>query len=182
MAPAEPAFLVIGHVRRAHGTRGELVVEGLTDHPGDVFVSGVVLRAGDARGHDPDPAAPPLQVVRARPFQGEWLVTFEDVNGRDAADRLRGRYLLIERERLPPLAEGEVRVHQLLGVEVFTADGGRVGEIVEVYEQRPADLLEVRTGKGKGTVLIPLLQHWIRELDVGGRRLVIDPPEGLLEP
>ena len=177
--PAEPAFLVVGHVRKPHGTRGELVVEGLTDHPGDVFVPGVVLRPGDASGRAPDPDAAPLEVVGARPFKGEWLVVFDGVADRDAADRLRGRDLLIERERLPEPGEGELRYYELIGVEVLTADGARVGEIVEVYEQRSADLLEVRTAKGK--VLIPFVQDWIRELDAKGRRLVVDLPEGLLE-
>lgn len=176
----EPAFLVVGHVRRAHGTRGELVVEGLTDHPGDVFVSGVVLRAADARGREPDPGASPLRIAGVRPFQHDWLVTFAGIGERNAAEALRGRYLMIERERLPPPAEGEVLYYQLLGIEVFTADGTRVGEISEVFERRPVDLLEVRTPKG--TVLVPFLERWIRELDVAGRRLVIEPPEGLLEP
>lgn len=177
---AAPAFLVVGHVRKPHGTRGELVVEGLTDHPGDVFVSGVVLRVGDASGNDPDPDLAPLLVESTRPFQDAWLVYFAGVADRNAADRLRGRYLLIERGHLPARAAGEVLYHELLGVEVFTVDGARLGEISEVYEQRPADLLEVRTARG--TVLVPFLEHWIRELDVPGRRLVIDPPEGLLEP
>ena len=51
--------------------------------------------------------------------------------------------------------------------------------MIEVYELRPADLLEVRTGQG--TVLIPFLESVVRVVDVAGGRLVIDPPEGLLE-
>jgi 16S rRNA processing protein RimM len=179
MAADEPAFLVVGQVRKPHGTKGELVVEPLTDHPGDVFVSGVVLRPGDERGRAPDPEQPPLVVEGARPFQNGWLVTFGGVADRDQGDRLRGRYLLMERALLPPLAEGEVFKHQLVGLEVFTVDGARVGEVIEVYELRPADLLEVRTGRGK--VLVPFVPHMIRAVDVAGGRIVIDPPEGLLD-
>ena len=54
MTADEPAYLIVGHVRKPHGTKGELVVESLTDHPGDVFVSGVVLRPGDASADAPD--------------------------------------------------------------------------------------------------------------------------------
>ena len=61
----------------------------------------------------------------------------------------------------------------------MTVGGASVGEVIEVYELRPADLLEVRTGKG--TVLIPFLEWVVREVDVAGGRIVIDPPEGLLE-
>lgn len=180
MTDGEPAFLVVGHIGRAHGTRGEVFVEPLTDHPGDVFVPGVVLRPGDAHGRAPDPDAAPLRVEEVRPFKQGALVTFGGVEDRNTADRLRGRYLLVERDRLPPLAEGEVFLHQLVGMEVFGPDGARVGEVVEVYELSPADLLEVRTDKG--TVILPFLESLVRELDVAGRRLVIDAPEGLLEP
>lgn len=179
MRAAEPAFLVVGHVRKPHGTRGELVVEPLTDHPGDVFVSGVVLLPGDAAGREPDPDAAPLRVEAARPFQDLLLVSIAGVEDRNAADRLRGRYLMVERASLPELAEGELFYHQLLGIEVFEARGGRLGEVTEVYEQRPADLLEIRTATGK--VLVPFMEHWIRELDVAARRLVLDLPEGLLD-
>ena len=175
----EPAFLVVGHVGKPHGMRGELYVQSLTDHPADLFVPGVVLQLGDAEGEGPDPDLRPLRVEEARPFQKGWLISFSGVEDRSAADFLRGRYLMAERERLPALAEGEVFYHQLLGMEVVTTQGVRLGEISEVYELLPADLLEVRTEQG--TVLVPFLDRIVRNVDVAGRRLVIDPPDGLLD-
>ena len=177
MAADEPAFLVVGYVRRPHGIRGELFVESLTDHPGDVFVPGVVLRPGE--DDQPDPAAEPLTIESTRPFQDGWLVAFEGVEDRNASDVLRGRYLLIERARLPELAADEVFQHQLIGMRVFTADGAELGEVTELFDLRPANLLEVRTARGR--VLVPWLEHMIKEVDVAGRRIVIDPPEGLLD-
>ena len=174
-----PEYLVVGQLARAHGTRGELLVEPLTDHPGDVFAPGVVLRPADAAGAGPDPDLPPLRVRTVRPFRHGWLVTFGGVEDRSAAELLRGRYLVIERDRLPALAEGEVFLHQLIGLAVDRSDGTRVGEVVQVYELRPADLLEVRMEGG--TVLIPFVESIVREVDVAGGRLVIEPPEGLLE-
>ena len=137
------------------------------------------MRPGDTDGQEPDPHLSALQVEEARTFQKGWLVSFQGVDSRDAADILRGRYLMVERERLSALAEGEVFYHQLLGMEVVTAQGVRLGEISEVYELFPADLLEVRTEEG--TVLVPFLDRIVRNVDVAGRRLVIDPPDGLLD-
>jgi 16S rRNA processing protein RimM len=86
---------------------------------------------------------------------------------------------MLERDRLPDLGADEVFYHQLPGMEVFTADGARLGEVSEIYELRPVDLLEVRTRKGK--VLIPYVEPIVRSVDVEARRIVIDPPEGLLD-
>ena len=179
MTREEPAFLVVGYVSKPHGMRGELFVQLLTDHPDDLFIPGAIMRPGDADGQEPDPHLSALQVEEARPFQKGWLVSFQGVDSRDAADLLRGWYLMVERERLRTLAEGEVFYHQLLGMEVVTAQGVRLGEIIEVYELLPADLLEVRTEDG--TVLVPFLDRIVRKVDVAGRRLVIDPPDGLLD-
>ena len=177
MRAEEPAYLIVGLVRKPHGIRGELFVESLTDHPGDVFVSGVVLRPGS--GDVPDPQAPPLAIEAARPFQDGWLVAFAGIADRNAADRLRGLYLQIERERLPELAQGEVFHHQLIGLRAFGADGAELGEVTELYELRPAKLLEIRTARG--TVLVPFVEHWIKLIDVAEGRIVIDLPEDLLE-
>ena len=179
MPRPEPDFLVVGRVGRPHGTKGELLVRSLTDNPGDVFAPGVVLRPSDEEGEAPDPALPPLRIDAVRPYRQGWLVTFEGIGERNAAESLRGRYVLIERGLLPPLAEGEVFVHDLIGLEVLTGDGERVGDVTEVFEFEPADLLEVRTARGD--VLIPLSEHIVREVDIDGGRLVVDVPEGLLE-
>ena len=179
MTGKEPAFLVVGYLSKPHGMRGELFVQLLTDHPDDLFIPGMIMRPGDTDGQEPDPHLSVLQVEEARPFQKGWLVSFHGVDSRDDADILRGRYLMVERERLTALAEGEVFYHQLIGMEVVTAQGVRLGEISEVYELLPADLLEVRTEEG--TVLVPFLDRIVRNVDLAGRRLVIDPPDGLLD-
>lgn len=179
MRREEPRHLVVGHINKPHGTKGELFVWPLTDHPESVYAPGVVLRPGDGSNHAPDPDRAPLRMDAVRAFRNGFLVSFAGVRDRDGAERLRGLYLFAEREALPPLAEGEVFYHQLLGMRVVTVDGDEVGEVVEVYELRPAHLLEVRGERGE--VMIPFLDHIVAEVDVDAGRMVIAPPEGLLE-
>jgi len=179
MERSEPSFLVVGHVNKAHGTKGELFVWPLTDHPESTFAPGVILYLGDESGSVPDPTRPSLAVEAARPFRRGFLVRFPGVMDRTQAEAFHGRYLLRPRSELAELEEGEVFYHQLVGLTVLTVSGERVGEVVEVYELQPADLLEVR-GPG-GTHHIPFLRSIVREIDVEGGTLVIDPPEGLLE-
>ena len=176
---AGPAHLVVGHVNRPHGTRGELFVWPLTDHPGATFAPGVVVRPARPDGEAPDPDLPPLAIEAVRPFRKGWLVRFAGVDDRDVAERLRGRYLLRPAADLEEAAEDEVFYHDLLEMTVETRSGESVGRVTEVYELRPADLLDVRGPRGAR--LIPFTREIVVEIDREGRRIVIDPPEGLLE-
>lgn len=179
MAMTEPSFLVVGHVNKAHGTKGELFVWPLTDHPESTFAPGVILFPGDEAGEAPDPSWPSLTLEGARPFRRGFLVRFEGIGDRNRAEALHGRYLFRPRPELDPLEDGEVFYHQLLGLRVVTVAGEQIGEVVEVYELRPADLLEVRGPEG--TRHIPFLSSVVKEVDVAGGKLVIDPPDGLLD-
>jgi 16S rRNA processing protein RimM len=179
MGRTDPAFLVVGHVQKPHGIKGEVFVSPLTDHPDGTFVPGVVVVLEDAEGGAPGPGAPALSIALARPFKGGFLVSFVGIETRSAAETLKGRYLLRAVEELEPLAEGEIFYHQLLGMAVETTDGVWLGEVVEVYELAPSDMLDVR-GSGK-EYMIPFREGVVVEVDRDGRRLVIDPPEGLLD-
>lgn len=174
-----PRFLVVGHLNKAHGTKGELFVWPLTDHPDTTFVPGVVLQVAGPGGDEPDPSLGPLVLESVRPFRRGYLVRVRGITDRTAAELLRGRYLLRPWEDVEPLEEGELFYHQLLGMRVVTEGGEEVGEIVEVYELRPADLLEVRGPRG--LCHIPFLESIVRRVDVEAGLMVVAPPEGLLD-
>lgn len=176
---AHPSHLVVGYLNKAHGIKGEMYVSPLTDHPESVFVSGVVLWLGGTDDDEPDPDLPPLRVETTRPFRGGLLVRFGGVEDRSQAELLAGHYLFRPIEDLEPLAEGEVYYHQLLGMRVETVEGREVGSVSQVYELQPADLLEVQGSKG--VVMVPYRPEIIVEVDVASGRLVIDPPDGLLD-
>lgn len=175
-----PPYLIVGRLRRPHGTEGELYVELLTDVPDETFRPEVELRIGDDRGEAPDERFPPLRIAEVRPFKEGLLVRFEGLDDRDRADLIRSRYLLRRTEEAPPRKEDELFHHELVGLTVVTRDGKEVGRIREVYEVEPAILLEVLAG-GDRELLIPFSRSIVVEWDLEAGRLVVDPPEGLLE-
>jgi len=179
MGREDPKFLVVGHLNKPHGTKGELFVWPLTDHPESVFAPGVSLSIGDEEARAPEPDRAPLRIEAVRPFRKGYLVSFAGVSDRDGAERLRGHYLLSAIDAVPPLAPGELFYHQLLGMSVRTKEGASVGEVVEVYELHPAHLLQVRGPAGD--VMVPFLKDVVVEIDVDARSMTIDPPEGLLD-
>ena len=179
MGRQDPSFLVVGHLNKPHGTKGELFAWPLTDRPADVYTPGTVFHSGAPENDQPDLDFPPLHLMAVRPFKRGYLVSFIGIRDREGAERVQGRYLFQKTEVLEPLADGEVFYHQLLGMQVVTKGGEPVGEIAEVYELRPADLLEIHGPKGE--VMIPFLSHIVVEVDAEAGRMVIDPPEGLLD-
>ena len=174
-----PGFLVVGHLTKPHGIHGEILVKPLTDHPEGTFAPGVVLFLAQATGQDPDPAFPPLRVAGARPVRTGVIVDFQGVESRNEAEVLRGRYLLRDIAEVEPLEEGEVFQHELLGMEVVTVGGMSLGTVREVYDLAPVELLEVRGGDRE--TMIPFRKEIIREVDREARRIVVDPPPGLLD-
>lgn len=179
MRHSDPSFLVVGHLNKAHGTKGELFVWPLTDHPEGTFAPGVILHLGDDTGNAPDPTRPSLVIESSRPFRRGYLIRLEGVIDRDAAEALQGLYVLRPVDELESPGEGEYFYHELLGLTVRTVDGETLGEIVELYELRPADLLEVKGPSN--TLYLPFLASMVKEVDIEAGVLVVDPPEGLLD-
>lgn len=169
----------MGHINKPHGTRGEVFVWLLTDHPDQVFAPGATLQTAGADGRTPDPALAPLSVRTVRPFRRGLLVGFEGVPGRSEAEALRDRYLLTPFDEVRPAEEDELFYHEVLGMKVETQSGEPLGEVVELYELRPAHMLEVRGPTGMR--LIPFTARVLVSVDREARRMVIDPPPGLLD-
>ncbi len=174
-----PEYLVVGHVSKAHGTKGEIFVWPLTDRVDLVFEPGREVQVEASE----DPATEsydPLTIESVRPFKRGLLVKFSGLDDREVVAGLSQRYLQIPMGEVSPLEEGEVFFHQLIGLQVVTADGDTVGTVREIYETGPTHLLEVRRESG-GQVLIPFTERVVRKIDVEGGTMTIKPPPGLLE-
>jgi 16S rRNA processing protein RimM len=181
---SDPAgYFIVGRVRRAHGIRGELAVELLTDAPDAYYAPGARLFAGTVDG-DIAPGAPELHVVRSSPFKGGIILAVEEINDRTESELWRDRYLLVPDSEVQPLDEGEVYLHDLIGMQTRLASGEVVGEVVAFYELPQGVTLEIqraREGKGPSTVLVPFSDVAVKEMDVESRTIVLDPPAGLLD-
>lgn len=175
---AIPHFLIVGHVNKPHGRKGEVFVWTLTDHPESSFAPGVVLSMGDESGKIQD-GRPTLRIEASRPFRKGLLVRFQSCSTRNHAEELRGCYLLRSTEELQGRDEDELFYHELLDLRVITVDGTELGRVREVYELKPAHMLEVR-GAAK-PLMIPFLKDIVVGVDLDAGVLTIDPPEGLLD-
>jgi 16S rRNA processing protein RimM len=166
--------LVVGRIGRAHGVRGDVAVEVRTDAPDERFAEGSVLATDPAdRG--------PLVVRGARWHSGRLLVRFEGCDDRTAAEALRGTLLLVDSEALPALDDpDEFYDHQLVGLAAVLTDGSPLGTVDDVVHAPGNDLLVVRRDDG-GETLVPFVRDVVPTVDLAAGRLVVSPPEGLLD-
>jgi 16S rRNA processing protein RimM len=151
--------LEVGRVVKPHGLQGEVVVVAITNHP-ERFDAGNRVWVDDVE----------RVIVTSRTHQDRWLLRFDGVADRTAAEGLRGAVLTAE--PLGDALEGEVWVHEVVGAEVVDRAGAPIG-VVTAVEANPAhDLLVL-----EGGTLVPMV--FVVEQAPG--RVVVDLPEGLLD-
>ena len=166
--------LIVGRVARAHGVGGEVAVDVRTDDPDNRFALGQVL--------DTDPAdRGPLTVEHTRWHSGRLLVRFEQVADRTVAEALRGTLLVADSSTsAAPADDDEFWDHDLVGLRVETAEGAVLGTVEEVLHPPGQPLLAVRRIDG-GELLVPFVRAIVPTVDLAAGRVVVTPPDGLLE-
>lgn len=164
---------VVGRVARAHGNRGEVIVNPETDFVEDRFAVGAELFARRAAGVER------LRVTAMRIHQGRPIVALEGVVTMNDAEAMAGVELRVPVGELEALPAGVFYRHDLVGCRVETSAGEAVGEVSAVEGDLGASRLVVHSFGGE--VLIPLAQAICVVIDIAARRIVIDPPEGLLD-
>jgi len=169
---------VLGEVIGAHGTRGELRVAVLGDGPANLLR----VRSPVLIGRDGDPEAEEREVESAVPGRpGEVRLRLRGVESREAAQALAGLRIGARPEQLEPLPDGELYWFQLVGCAVETHDGRALGTVRALWETGAHDVLVVEDETGR-ELLLPMAADLLREVDVERRRIVIEVPEGLLDP
>ena len=166
-------MVTVGRIMRPHGLKGAVVVEPTSDFAADRFKAGSVLqwqRLGQAV---------PVTVVESRDFKGRWVVRLEGVTTISEAEALRGLDLEVPADARHPLKAGAYYMDELEGCEVVTSAGDVVGQVSSVDSTVGTPVLVVRGESGE--VLVPLAEEICRVVDPAGKRIVIDPPAGLIE-
>lgn len=168
--------LLVGVVARTHGIKGGVIVNPETDFPADRFRAGAVLFVGPL---DDASAGEPREIVEARFHQGRPVIRFAGIESMTDAEALAGLALRVPVTAVTPLPEGTYYRHDLVGCRVVDVTGAVVGQVKAVEGTLDRSYLIVpRQG---GDAMIPLVGGICVQVDLAARRVVIDPPEGLLD-
>jgi 16S rRNA processing protein RimM len=164
---------VVGRIARPHGIRGQVIVNPETDFPDTRFQPGAELFI------ERNGAAVPLRLTSAR-FHGQRpVIGVDGVETMTDAAALAGLELRVPRDRLAPLPADTYYRHDLIGCVVETADGRTVGPVSDVEGTMAGSRLIVDGASGE--VLIPLVAGICTVVDPAAKRIVIDPPAGLID-
>jgi 16S rRNA processing protein RimM len=164
---------VVGRIARPHGIRGQVILNAETDFPEQRFQPGSELFIDRRRGVEP------LRLTTVRFHRGRPIVGVSGIESIEGAQELVGLELRVPAERLVPLPAGTFYCHDLVGCRVETRAGAAVGIVKEVDGTFSASRLVVTFDDDE--ILIPLVSQICREIDAAGKRIVIEPPDGLLE-
>lgn len=168
----DTAWIAVGEIVGAFGIRGEVKVLPQTDFP-DRFARTPTLYLGDAHA--------PRAVQSARQHQRIVVLKLDGVDDATTAQRLRGLTLWIPEAERIPLTDDQFYLHDVVGLKVVHINGQPLGEVVDFITGSGNDLFVVRATPGGRDVLLPAVREFIRELDIPGGMLRIDPIPGLFD-
>jgi 16S rRNA processing protein RimM len=167
-------LVVIGEIVRPHGLRGDVRVTPLSDDPAR-FESLDACVVWDAERDIRETR----RITAARRQGGAVVVALAGCDSVEAARALAGRLIAVPEAEARKPSPGHFYPWQLAGCRVTTEDGHQVGQVTGIERSPAHDLWVVADGARQH--LVPAVPEIVIEVDLVGRRVVIRPPQGLLE-
>lgn len=171
MASTAPSLVCLGAVAGAHGVKGLVRLKSFTARAEDIAAYGPLRDAGGARRFE-------LALVGAA--RGALIARITGVEDRDAAERLKGEKLYVARDRLPPTEAGEFYHADLVGLAAEREDGTKLGRVIAVHDFGGGPSLAIERAPGD-SVMVPFTAAVVPVVDIAGGRVVVAPPQGLLD-
>ncbi|UHC19189.1 ribosome maturation factor RimM [Methylobacterium currus] len=173
---SDPGFVLLGEFGRAHGLNGEVRLKSYTADPMAIGSYGPLTGADGSA----------IEIASLRPAAGApdmLIARVAGLSGRTGAESLNRLALYVARERLgAPEDEDEFFAADLVGLAVVDRAGNAIGTVRAVPNYGGGDLLEIASAAGGSPALLPFTKAFVPEIDVAGRRIIVDPPEDLFAP
>jgi 16S rRNA processing protein RimM len=160
----------VGAIGGAFGVRGEVRLKSFCAVPEDIASYGPLLGEDGRR----------FEVRITGQIANGFSARLSGVSTKEAADALRGLRLYAPREALPSLPDDEFYHADLIGLEVVDTGGAPLGRVKAVLNHGAGDILELHRPGAAGTLLLPFTKAAVPTVDLTARRIVADPPDGLL--
>jgi len=163
-------YLRIGKIVNTHGIKGEVRVVPLTEN---------IQRFNDLKYvYLDDEKLINMNVDYVKYHKNNVILKFKGLDSIDEAEKLKGIYILVNRENAMALPEGSYFICDLIGICVYDVEGKNLGSITDILNTGSNDVYVVRDGKNE--LLIPALKTVVKEINIQDNRIIVDLPEGLI--
>jgi len=167
----EPDYLIIGYLRRAHGVRGEMVMEIQTDFPERLKPETKVFVGKDYQ---------PMTIAAARNHSEGLLIKLNGIDSPEDAARYRNQLVYVTAADRPPLPKGQFYIHELIGFDVTDEEDGLIGKLTEILQTGANDVYVV-TRPDAGEALLPVIPSVVLKIDADRRLIRVHLIPGLLD-
>lgn len=174
---ASEARVCVGAIAAAHGIKGEVKIKTFTEDPLSVGAYGPVSDETGARQY----RLSHLRAPGGAAGDSVVIARLDGIADRNGAEALRGLRLYVPRAALPEAAAGEYYHHDLIGLAAVLVSGEKLGSVRAVLNFGAGDLLEIAPDETGETLVVPFSDAVVPVVDVKAGRVVIDPPDGLLD-
>ena len=161
-------MITLGQIIGAHGVRGLFKVRYFTETASDMARYGPV-RLEDGRQ---------IQLQVKFMSKGQAICEADEIIGREAAQALKGQIISVPREALPDVKQDEIYHADLLGLQVESSTGEIYGEVIGLYNFGAGDILEIRIKNTDQTEMLPFYAPFLKEIDLPGKKIVLDHKQG----
>ncbi len=163
----EPAYLIIGKLRRTHGVNGDLLMDVLTDEP-EVIKAGLTVFVG--------PHHRLMKISGCRTAGESLLVRFEGFTDCDQAAIFRNQSVAIKTNEAQPLKAGRFYQYEIIGLNVIDENGKSIGKVTEILVTGANDVYVVQNEAGD-EVLIPAVKEFVKKIDLDNGELTVLLPQ-----
>lgn len=165
------SLLEVGKIVNTHGLRGEVKVVAWTDSPDDFEkIKTVYIKMKSEQFS--------LKIKSIKYQKNNLIIKFDEFNNINEVLPYKNAVLYADREELGPLDEGVYYIVDLIGLDVITEDGEKVGVICDVFNAGASDIYDVKR-EGKKNLLLPVIDEVVKEVDLENGRVVVNIMEGL---
>lgn len=163
----------VGYVRKAHGIRGDVVVRGLVDDARTRFIVGASFLTDES-------APQTLTIKSVAPLRDDFRISFGEVGDRNRSEELKGTQITVPASERRALEDGEWWPEDLVGCNVMSVSGGKVGVVHEVIIGAAQDRLVVIAPDGSKAE-VPFVEALVPRVDIANDEIMVDLPDGLFE-
>ena len=168
-----PEYIAVGRFGRIRGVSGEIYINLLTDFP-DRFQKGESFWIETENGWKK------IKLVSGRHYSNRLAVKIEGIENPEDAKRLTNSFLFVKKKNLRKLPDGKFYLFDLVDCRVIDEEDRLYGRVIDVEEYPANDLLVIKAKNG-GRYLFPMVREYIKKIDTDGKKIVIDPPEGIFD-